>query len=102
MIFSANSLKILLAAGLLLTGAAVAAQDTATSGQELYQKLCSPCHSASPAAMKGKPVDALVAGMERVKNLSNPAGAAARMQQVVKSLSAEQVKDIAAYLNNMK
>ena len=52
--------------------------------------------------MKGKPVDALVAGMERVKNLSNATGAAARMQQTVQSLSPAQVKDIATYLNQMK
>ena len=102
MTFSANSLKILLAAGLLLAGTAVAAQESAGTGQEMYTKLCSGCHSASPAAMKGKPVDSLVAGMERVKNLSNATGAAARMQQTVQSLSPAQVKDIATYLNQMK
>lgn len=102
MTFSANSLKILLAAGLLLVGTAVAAQDSAASGQELYQKLCAACHSATPAAMKGKPVDTLVAGMDKVKNMSNPSGGAARMQQVVKTLSPQQMKDIATYLNQMK
>lgn len=102
MTFSANSVKILLAAGLLLVGTAVAAQDSAGSGQELYQKLCAACHSASPAAMKGKPVDALIAGMEKVKNMSNPTGSTARMQQVVKPLSPQQLKDIATYLNQMK
>ena len=102
MTFSANSLKILLAAGLLLAGTAVAAQESAGTGQEMYNKLCSGCNSASPAAMKGKPVDSLVAGMERVKNLSNATGAAARMQQTVQSLSPAQVKDIATYLNQMK
>ena len=102
MTFSANSLKILLAAGLLLVGTAVAAQDSAGSGQELYQKLCVACHSATPAAMKGKPVDALVAGMEKVKNMNNPTGSTVRMQQVVKSLSPQQLKDIATYLNQMK
>ena len=102
MTFSANSLKILLAAVLLLAGTAVAAQDNAGSGEELYQKLCSPCHSASPAPMKGKAVDVLVAGMERVKNLSNATGAAARMQQTVQGLTPAQMKDIATYLNQMK
>ena len=102
MTFSANSLKILLAAGLLLVGTAVAAQDNAASGQEMYQKLCAACHSATPAAMKGKPVDTLVAGMDKVKNMSNPSGSAARMQQVVKTLSPQQMKDIATYLNQMK
>ena len=101
MTFSANSLKIVLAAGLLLAATAVAAQDSAGSGQELYQKLCSSCHSASPERLKGKPVDSLVAGMERIKNLSNATGAAARMQQVVQPLSPAQVKDIATYLNQM-
>lgn len=102
MTFSANSLKILLAAGLVLAGTAVAAQDSAGTGQEMYNKLCSGCHSASPEAMKGKPVDSLVAGMERVKNLNNATGAAARMQQTVQGLSPAQVKDIATYLNQMK
>ena len=102
MTFSANSLKILLAAGLLLAGTAVAAQESAGTGQEMYNKLCSGCHSASPAAMKGKPVDSLAAGMERVKNLNNATGAAARMQQTVQGLSPAQVKDIATYLNQMK
>ena len=102
MTFSANSLKIILATGLLLVGTAVAAQENAGAGQEMYSKLCSGCHSATPAAMKGKPVDALVAGMERVKNLSNATGAAARMQQTVQSLTPAQMKDIATYLNQMK
>ena len=100
MTFSANSLKILLAAGLLLVGTAVAAQDSAASGQELYQKLCAACHSATPTAMKGKPVDTLVAGMDKVKNMSNPSGGAARMQQVVKTLSPQQMKDITIASNS--
>ena len=102
MTFSANSLKILLAAGLVPAGTAVAAQDRAGTVQEMYNKLCSGCHSASPAAMKGKPVDSLAAGMERVKNLSNATGAAARMQQTVQGLTPAQMKDIATYLNQMK
>lgn len=40
--------------------------------------------------------------MERVKNLSNATGAAARMQQTVQGLSPAQMKDIATYLNQMK
>mgnify|MGYP003612117769 CR=1 FL=1 len=100
MTFSANSLKIILAAGVLLAGSAVAAY-SADSGQELYTKLCSGCHSPSPA-MKGKPVDALLAGMDRVKNMSNASGAAARMQQVLQPLSPEQTKSIATYINGLK
>lgn len=97
-----NSVKLLLAAGLLLAGTAVAAQDNAGSGQELYQKLCASCHSASPAAMKGKPVDALLAGMEKVKNMSNASGAAARMQQVLQPLNQDQTRSIAVYLNGLQ
>lgn len=100
MTFSANSVKILLTAGLLLAGSAVAAY-SADSGQELYTKLCSGCHSASPA-FKGKPVDALLAGMDRVKNMPNATGAAARMQQTLQPLSPDQTKSIATYINGLK
>ena len=96
----ANSVKVMLAAGLLLAGTAVAAY-SADSGQELYTKLCSGCHSPSPA-FKGKPVDALLAGMDRVKSMSNAAGAAARMQQALQTLSPEQTKSVATYINGLK
>lgn len=96
----ANSVKLMLAAGLLLAGTAVVAY-SADSGEELYTKLCSGCHSPSPA-MKGKPVDALLAGMDRVKNMSNAMGAAARMQQVLQPLTPEQTKSIATYINGLK
>jgi mono/diheme cytochrome c family protein len=96
----ANSVKLMLAAGLLLAGTAVVAY-SADSGEELYTKLCSGCHSPSPA-MKGKPVDALLAGMDRVKNMSNATGAAARMQQVLQPLTPEQTKSIATYINGLK
>ena len=97
-----NSVKLLLAAGLLLAATAVAAQDNAGSGQELYHKLCASCHTDNPAAMKGKPVEGLLAGMDKVKNMSNASGAAARMQQVLQPLSQEQMKSIAVYLNGLK
>jgi Cytochrome c553 len=100
MAFSDSSLKILLAAGLLLAGTAVAAY-SADSGEELYTKLCSSCHSPSPA-FKGKPVDALLAGMDRVKNKSDATGAAAKMQQALQPLSPEQTKSIATYINGLK
>ena len=96
----ANSVKLMLAAGLLLAGTAVAAY-SADSGEEMYTKLCSGCHSASPA-FKGKPVDGLLAGIDRVKNMPNASGAAARMQQTVKTLSPEQTKSIATYINGLK
>ncbi|MTJ92724.1 MAG: cytochrome c [Desulfovibrio sp.] len=96
----ADSIKLMLAAGLLLAGTAVVAY-SADSGEELYTKLCSGCHSPSPA-MKGKPVDALLAGMDRVKNISNATGAAARMQQVLQPLTPEQTKSIATYINGLK
>lgn len=66
----ANSVKMMLAAGLLLAGTAVVAY-SADSGEEMYTKLCSGCHSASPA-FKGKPVDALLTGMDRVKTCLTP------------------------------
>ena len=96
----ANSVKLMLAAGLLLAGSAVVAY-SADSGQEMYTKLCSGCHSASPA-FKGKPVDALLAGMDRVKNMPNASGAAAKMQQALQPLSPEQTKSIATYINVLK
>ena len=96
----ANSVKLMLVAGLLLAGTAVVAY-SADSGEEMYTKLCSGCHSASPA-FKGKPVDALLAGMDKVKNMPNATGAAARMQQTVKTLSPEQTKSIATYINGLK
>ena len=96
----ANSVKLMLAAGLLLAGTAVVAY-SADSGEEMYTKLCSGCHSASPA-FKGKPVDGLLAGIDRVKNMPNASGAAARMQQTVKTLSQEQTKSIATYINGLK
>lgn len=96
----ANSVKLMLAAGLLLAGSAVVAY-SADSGQEMYTKLCSGCHSASPA-FKGKPVDALLAGMDRVKNMPNASGAAAKMQQALQPLSPEQTKSIATYINGLK
>ena len=65
-----NSVKLMLAAGLLLAGSAVVAY-SADSGQEMYTKLCSGCHSASPA-FKGKPVDALLAGMEKWVRKTGP------------------------------
>ena len=96
----ANSVKLMLAAGLLLAGTAVVAYSD-DSGEEMYTKLCSGCHSASPA-FKGKPVDGLLAGIDRVKNMPNATGAAARMQQTVKTLSPEQTKSIATYINGLK
>ena len=96
----ANSVKLMLAAGLLLAGTAVVAY-SADSGEEMYTKLCSGCHSASPA-FKGKPVDALLAGMDRVKNMPNASGAAAKMQQALQPLSPEQTKSIATYINGLK
>ena len=96
----ANSVKLMLAAGLLLACTAVVAY-SADSGEEMYTKLCSGCHSASPA-FKGKPVDALLTGMDRVKNMPNATGAAARMQQALQPLSPEQTKSIATYINGLK
>ena len=96
----ANSVKLLVAAGLLIAGSVVVAQ-SADSGEDMYTKLCSGCHSASPA-FKGKPVDGLLAGIDRVKNMPNATGAAARMQQTVKTLSPEQTKSIATYINGLK
>ena len=102
MTISSKSLKFLVAAALLLGAVQVAAQDNTDSGKELYQKLCAACHSATPAKMMGQPADSLVAGMEKVRDMQNPSGAAAKMQSVVRPLSQEQIKNIAAYLNQLK
>jgi mono/diheme cytochrome c family protein len=98
----AKSLKIFLAAGLLLTAVQVAAENNVDSGKALYQKLCAACHSATPAKLMGQPADSLVAGMEKVRDMSNASGAAAKMQSVLKPLTQEQIKDIATYLNQLK
>ena len=69
----------------------------------LYLNVWAPLTAAKEAKL---PVFVWIYGgayhMERVKNLSNATGAAARMQQTVQSLNPAQVKDIATYLNQMK
>ena len=64
-----------LAASLLLTGIQTAtAQNVEQDGAKLYATLCAGCHTPTPAKMMGKPVDKLVAGMEKVKKLESPTG----------------------------
>jgi cytochrome c553 len=52
--------------------------------------------------MMGKPVEALTAGMDKVKNMSSPSGPLLKMQQNLKTLNAEQINDIAVYINQLK
>ena len=93
-----------LAAFLLVAGvqSAVAQDDAQKAGAELYANNCMSCHTPTPAKMMGKPVDGLLASMEKVKNMSSPSGPLQKMQQTLKTLSPEQMKDIATYVNQLK
>ena len=95
---------LLLAAILLVAGVqTVVAQDaTQKKGAELYASLCASCHTPTPAKMMGKPVEALTAGMDKVKNMSSPSGPLLKMQENLKTLNAEQINDIAVYINQLK
>lgn len=53
--------------------------------------------------MMGQPVDGLVAKMEKVKGLTPPPNdKVAEMQEALKPLSGQDMKDIAVYLNGLK
>lgn len=92
-----------LAAFLLATGVQSAvAQGSAQKGEELYAKNCMSCHTPTPTKMMGKPVDGLVASMEKVKNMSSPSGPLLKMQETLKTLTPEQTNDIATYVNQLK
>ena len=94
----------MLAAILLVAGVqTVVAQDaTQKKGAELYASLCASCHTPTPATMMGKPVEALTAGMDKVKNMRSPSGPLLKMQENLKTLNAEQINDIAVYINQLK
>ncbi|MEG6501520.1 MULTISPECIES: c-type cytochrome [unclassified Desulfovibrio] len=92
-----------LAAALLLSGIQPAtAQDAEQDGAKLYTALCASCHTPTPAKMMGKPVDGLVAGMEKVKNMESPTGPLIKMKAVLTPLTEAQIKNIAEYLNQLK
>ena len=95
---------LMLAAILLVAGVqTVVAQDAAQKkGAELYASLCASCHTPTTAKMMGKPVEALTAGMDKVKNMSSPSGPLLKMQENLKTLNAEQINDIAVYINQLK
>ena len=78
-------------------------EDRAAQGQKLYDDLCAICHTEKPAKMMGQPVDGLVAKMEKVKGLTPPPNdKVAEMQEALKPLSGQDMKDIAVYLNGLK
>ena len=53
--------------------------------------------------MMGQPVDGLVAKMNKVKNLTPPPNEKVeQMQEALKPLSDQDLKDIAVYLNGLK
>ena len=52
--------------------------------------------------MMGKPVDGLVAGMEKVKKMEAPTGPLIKMKAVLTPLTETQIKNIAEYLNQLK
>jgi len=92
-----------LAAALLLSGIQPAtAQDVEQDGAKLYTALCASCHTPTPAKMMGKPVDGLVAGMEKVKKMEAPTGPLIKMKAVLTPLTETQIKNIAEYLNQLK
>ena len=94
---------LMLAAILLVAGVqtVVAQDDAQKKGAELYASLCESCHTPTPKLM-GKPVEALTAGMDKVKNMGSPSGPLLKMQQNLKTLNAEQINDIAVYINQLK
>ena len=80
-----------------------AQEDRAAQGQKLYDDLCAICHTEKPAKRMGQPVDGLVAKMEKVKGLTPPPNdKVAEMQEALKPLSGQDMKDIAVYLNGLK
>lgn len=92
-----------LAAALLLSGIQPAtAQDVEQDGAKLYTALCASCHTPTPAKMMGRPVDGLVAGMEKVKKMEAPTGPLIKMKAVLTPLTETQIKNIAEYLNQLK
>ena len=92
-----------LAASLLFIGIQSAtAQEAEQDGAKLYASLCAGCHTPTPAKMMGKPVDGLVAGMEKVKKMEAPTGPLIKMKAVLTPLTETQIKNIAEYLNQLK
>ena len=87
---------LMLAAILLVAGVqTVVAQDAAQKkGAELYASLCASCHTPTPAKMMGKPVEALTAGMDKVKNMSSPSGPLLKMQQNLKKRNMKKIIQI--------
>lgn len=94
---------VVLAAIFLLAAAQVnAAQDNPLLGEKLYKESCMSCHTEKPVGMMGAPVALLVEKMHMVKEMDAPQGKVAQMQKVLKTLSDQEVTEIAVYLNGMK
>ena len=68
-----------------------AQEDRAAEGQKLYDDLCAICHTEKPAKMN------------KVKSLTPPPNEKVeQMQEALKPLSDQDLKDIAVYLNGLK
>ena len=75
-----------------------AQEDRAAQGRKLYD-----CHTDKPAGMLGQSVDSLVVKMEKVKNLTQPPNEKVEeMQAVLEDISAQDMENIAVYLNGLK
>ncbi len=60
-------------------------------------------HTDKPAGMLGQSVDSLVVKMEKVKNLTQPPNEKVEeMQAVLEDISAQDMENIAVYLNGLK
>lgn len=79
-----------------------AASDNPLLGEKLYKESCMSCHTEKPMGMMGAPVALLVERMHAVKDMNAPQGKVAQMQKVLKTLSDQEITDIAVYLNGMK
>lgn len=79
-----------------------ASPDNPLVGEKLYKESCMSCHTEKPVGMMGAPVALLVEKMHAVKAMDAPQGKVVQMQKVLKTLSDQQITDIAVYLNGMK
>lgn len=79
-----------------------ASPDNPLLGEKLYKESCMSCHTERPVGMLGAPTALLVEKMHAVKKMDAPQGKVAQMQKVLKTLSDQEITDIAVYLNGMK
>jgi mono/diheme cytochrome c family protein len=83
---------------LSLAGSVARAQDAA-NGEKTYKAKCAPCHGADAA---GKPAMKAPAIKGKTADEIQKAFASSPKHAGVKSLTADQVKEVAAYLATLK